>query len=137
MRDGRTECGCVRAACGRTGQWSSAVAATLLAVPVPGGEQQHEWTGAQRRVGQLVLDNFLDEDMGATLGEWPTAARLADGQCSGSQGEGQGVQAGCWDYHVERLMKANKADKGHWSRDLHDRLAAARKQEKFVAHLEL
>lgn len=93
----------------------------LLKVLVP---EEKEWAGAQRKVGQLVLDNFLDEDMGAELGQWPKAPRLGDKQC---QAEESTTAEGCWDYHVARIMKANKRDKGHWSRDLNDRLAAARK----------
>lgn len=40
-----------------------------------------DWAAAQRRAGQLVLDNFLDADMGATLGLWPWRPRLTDEQC--------------------------------------------------------
>ncbi|KFH41378.1 Nucleotide exchange factor-like protein [Hapsidospora chrysogenum ATCC 11550] len=83
----------------------------VLEVLVPEGE---DWASAQRKAGQLALDNFLDEDMGATLGQWPV------GKCQQQQ------QEGCWDDHVERIMKANKGGE-HWSKDLHDRLAAARK----------
>ncbi|KFA48586.1 hypothetical protein S40293_00343 [Stachybotrys chartarum IBT 40293] len=83
-----------------------------------------EWAGAQRKVGQLVLDNFLDEDMGATLGQWPTEPKLDDARCEGAEGL---AQEGCWDYHVAKIMKANKGNKGHWSRDVHDRLAKLRR----------
>lgn len=84
-----------------------------------------EWAAAQRKVGQLALDNFLDEDMGAKLGLWPRQAKISDKECASSP---LGLEEGCWDYHVARIMKANKADKGHWSRDLHSRLAKARKE---------
>lgn len=84
-----------------------------------------DWAGAQRKVGQLVLDNFLDEDMGATLGQWPKVPKLDDKQC---QTEASSTAEGCWDYHVARIMKVTKAGKGDWSRDLHDKLAAVRKQ---------
>ncbi|POR39713.1 Nucleotide exchange factor SIL1 [Tolypocladium paradoxum] len=94
----------------------------LLKVLLP---VEKEWAGAQRKVGQLVLDNFLDEDMGAELGQWPKVPKLSDKQC---QTEESTTAEGCWDYHVARIMKANKGDKGHWSRDLNDRLAAARKK---------
>lgn len=94
----------------------------LLQVLVPEGEK---WSSVQLKVGQLVLDNFLDADMGAKLGEWPTMAKLSADQC---QSTGAVLEEGCWDYHVERIMKANKGDEEHWSRDLHDRLAATRKQ---------
>ena len=92
---------------------------SLLRVLVPEGK---DWVGAQRKAGQLALDNFLDEDMGAMLGQWPVAPKLSDKQC-----QADGSSEGCWDYHVARVMKAAKAGKGHWSRELNDRLAAARK----------
>ncbi|KAI5466723.1 hypothetical protein BGZ63DRAFT_468689 [Mariannaea sp. PMI_226] len=92
----------------------------LLEVLIPEGK---EWATAQRKVGQLVLDTFLDEDMGATLGQWPHSPRFSDDECRA--GNGQAAE-GCWDYHVERIMKANKRDSGHWSKDLHDRLRKPR-----------
>ncbi|KND90265.1 Nucleotide exchange factor SIL1 [Tolypocladium ophioglossoides CBS 100239] len=94
----------------------------LLKVLVP---EEKEWAGAQRKVGQLVLDNFLDEDMGAELGQWPKVPKLSDKQCQ--TGESTTAE-GCWDYHVARIMKANKGGKSHWSRDLNNRLAAERKR---------
>ncbi|KAK0392319.1 hypothetical protein NLU13_1815 [Sarocladium strictum] len=87
-------------------------------------ENTRDWKTAQRRVGQLVLDNFLDEDMGANVGEWPTAPKLPEGECS----VGVENKAGCWDFHVQDIMSKNKGDKSHWSRDLHQALGVARKQ---------
>lgn len=84
-----------------------------------------EWAAAQRKVGQLALDNFLDEDMGAKLGLWPRQAKISDKECASSP---LGLEEGCFDYHVARIAKANKGDKGHWSRDLHTRLVKARKE---------
>lgn len=86
--------------------------------------EDKEWASVQRKAGQLALDNFLDEDMGATLGEWPRVARMSDKQC---QAGGSRTDEGCWDFHVERIMKENKKDGEHWSKDLHDRLASLRK----------
>ncbi|KAK2603835.1 nucleotide exchange factor sil1 [Conoideocrella luteorostrata] len=106
--------------------------ASLLKVLMP---QQEEWAGAQRKVGQLVLDNFLDQDMGAVLGQWPKTPKLADKQCSTEESQ---TAEGCWDYHVARIVKATKASKGEWSRELNDRLAAVRKQQdKDEKHREL
>ncbi|KAG5931824.1 hypothetical protein E4U53_001592 [Claviceps sorghi] len=92
----------------------------LLSILLP---QDKEWLGAQRKVGQLVLDNFLDADMGAVLGQWPTTPRLPDAECKAE--EAQGAE-GCWDYHVARIAKATRASRGDWSRELGDRLAAVR-----------
>ncbi|KAH7133634.1 hypothetical protein EDB81DRAFT_845137 [Dactylonectria macrodidyma] len=100
----------------------------LLEVLVPEGK---EWATAQRKVGQLVLDTFLDEDMGAKLGQWPNKPRSSDARCGTAEGQ---TEEGCWDYHVEKIMKANKRDSGHWSKDLSKRLAAARKNMKASGH---
>ncbi|KAM0343330.1 hypothetical protein ACHAPU_008651 [Fusarium lateritium] len=103
----------------------------LLEVLVPQGK---EWETTQRKVGQLVLDTFLDEDMGAKLGQWPRIERTSDAKCrvyETSTGEG------CWDYHVARILKENKRDSGHWSLDLHDRLATVRKSGKLPPRVEL
>lgn len=88
--------------------------------------QDKEWNGAQRKAGQLVLDNFLDEDMGAVLGQWPTTQKLTDKEC---ETDGTRSAEGCWDYHVTRIAKETKASKGDWSRELVDRLSAVRKQQ--------
>ncbi|KAF4585336.1 Nucleotide exchange factor SIL1 [Ophiocordyceps camponoti-floridani] len=83
--------------------------------------ESKDWADAQRKAGELVLDNFLDENMGARLGQWPRVSRLSDEQCrTGSLAEG------CWDYHVDGVMRANGAAPGHWSTVLHEKLAAAR-----------
>lgn len=92
----------------------------LLEVLVP---TEQEWSGAQRKVGQLVLDNFLDADMGAKLGQWPTAAKLEDAKCQSKDSQ---TEEGCWAYHVERIMNANKDDEEHWSKDVHTRLDEAK-----------
>ena len=104
----------------------------LLAVLGPEGK---EWAGAQRQAGQLALDNFLEPDMGATLGQWPRVPRLSDAECRllGAATE----EEGCWDFHVERIMKANRSDGSHWSRQLHDRLKEARNEKGQARHGEL
>ncbi|KAF4985973.1 hypothetical protein FGRMN_11037 [Fusarium graminum] len=103
----------------------------LLEVLVPKGK---EWETTQRKVGQLVLDTFLDEDMGAKLGQWPRTERTSDAKCRVYE---TSTEEGCWDYHVARILKENKRDSGHWSRDLHDRLAAVRKSGKLPPRVEL
>ncbi|KAH6961402.1 hypothetical protein DER45DRAFT_520685 [Fusarium avenaceum] len=103
----------------------------LLEVLVPQGK---EWETTQRKVGQLVLDTFLDEDMGAKPGQWPRTERTSDAKCRVYE---TSTDEGCWDYHVARILKENKRDSGHWSRDLHDRLAVLRKNGKYPPRVEL
>lgn len=85
-----------------------------------------EWTGAQRKIGQLALDNFFDEDMGAELGQWPIGPRIDGATCQSSDE----ILENCWDHHVDRIAKQNKSDKSHWSQDLSKRLALARKMSR-------
>ncbi|KAH6604760.1 hypothetical protein Trco_006467 [Trichoderma cornu-damae] len=90
----------------------------LLGVLFPDDE---EWAGAQKKVGQLVLDTFLDEDMGARLGQWPRGQASSSAACLAAE---TSLDDGCWDYHVERMVKLNR---GQWSKELRKRLAAARR----------
>ncbi|RFU75610.1 hypothetical protein TARUN_6670 [Trichoderma arundinaceum] len=101
----------------------------LLGVLFPEGE---EWAAAQRKVGQLVLDTFLDEDMGAQLGQWPRGQASGDVTCLAAE---TSSDDGCWDYHVERMVRLKR---GQWSKELQKRLTAARKtNSKIPGHGEL
>lgn len=94
-----------------------------------------EWEKVRRQAGHLILDNFLDEDMGAVLGEWPDVVRNAqasDKECAGrdEKKDGQG-QDDCWDWHAKQLAdrykKEGKGGKGHWSWELWNKLNEQRK----------
>lgn len=82
------------------------------------------WAAAQRKIGQLAMDNFLDEEMGAKLGQWPKKPKLDESRCK--QDDAQALE-GCWDYQVARIMKENSKDKNHWSKELHEKLNGARR----------
>ena len=98
----------------------------LLEVFISEGQ---DWAGAHRKVAQLILDNFLDQDMGAILGQWPRVEKLSDKECKNSEST---LKEGCWDYHVEKAMKANKGSRNHWSKELYDKLKVARKGQKYI-----
>ncbi|KOS20558.1 Nucleotide exchange factor SIL1 [Escovopsis weberi] len=87
------------------------------------GKEGAEWSAARRKVGQLVLDTFLDEDMGAQPGQWPRAPRLDDATCRRPESAGE---EGCWDFHVAKTAAAHRGVGEHWSRELEGRLALAR-----------
>ncbi|KKA27303.1 hypothetical protein TD95_003996 [Thielaviopsis punctulata] len=90
--------------------------------------EETELKTAQRRAGQVVMDTFLDEDMGAKRGQWPLQAPLvgkeAETVCLAKETE---TSERCWDFHVERIMKKNKKDENHWSKALHEALKQERK----------
>ncbi|KAG7292187.1 hypothetical protein NEMBOFW57_002222 [Staphylotrichum longicolle] len=90
------------------------------------------WDAAQRTAAFLLLDNFLDADMGAALGEWPPAAAVlpkkkgqgqgqGQGQVEmtdeeGEEGRGRGGEEACLSWVVGRLKeRAGKEGEGHWS----------------------
>ncbi|KAK3949366.1 hypothetical protein QBC32DRAFT_349271 [Pseudoneurospora amorphoporcata] len=111
----------------------------LLDTPSTSQAQGEEWEKVRRQAGHLILDNFLDEDMGAVLGEWPDAVRdvqASDKECAsraksqGDEKKGQG-QGDCWDWHAKQLAdrykKEGKGGKGHWSWELWNRLKEQRK----------
>ncbi|KAL1865408.1 hypothetical protein VTK73DRAFT_5277 [Phialemonium thermophilum] len=89
-------------------------------------EQTHpEWDSAREKVALLVQDSFLDEDMGAALGEWPSGDQASDGGLCGKDGEDASDK--CWDRELERLARHHRSDKGHWSGELWRMLKEAKK----------
>lgn len=85
--------------------------------------QDSEWEPAQRKIGFLVLDNFLDENMGASLGEWPTEKQASAKECEGRSE----VKADCWDWHANNFASRFRKDKTHWSWELLDKLVSQRR----------
>ncbi|KAJ4396836.1 nucleotide exchange factor sil1 [Gnomoniopsis smithogilvyi] len=73
--------------------------------------ERPELVADQQKLANLVMDNFLDEDMGATLGVWPRAGDVDHD----------------WDYKLKDVAKLHKADKGHWSTELWKRLQEQRR----------
>ncbi|KAG8169574.1 hypothetical protein KVR01_000319 [Diaporthe batatas] len=79
--------------------------------------ERPELAPAKQKLANLVLDNFLDESMGATVGVWPRRGQV-DHE---------------WDYKLRSLAKLHKADKDHWSAELWKRLQEQRKAERAQA----
>lgn len=73
--------------------------------------ERPELEAAQQKLANLVMDEFLDEDMGATLGVWPRPGEVDHD----------------WDYQLKTLAKLHKAQKGHWSAELWKKLQEQRK----------
>ncbi|KAL2153982.1 hypothetical protein VTH82DRAFT_2658 [Thermothelomyces myriococcoides] len=117
----------------------------VLTSPYPGSQQQQpeenkveEWSSAQRRAAILLIDTFLDADMGATVGQWPTKAQLADKECAalfGGNHESEGREEECADWLIKRLSDKHKKDKGHWSHDLWKRMKGREKGKREKAEL--
>jgi nucleotide exchange factor SIL1 len=69
----------------------------LLSVWLMPGEP---WDGVREKVAHLVMDNFLDESMGAEIGVWPSGPEAEPEDCN-VRGA---VQDGCWEHHVDTFM---------------------------------
>ena len=73
----------------------------LLAIWLKKGVQ---WDTVRMKVAQLVMDNFLDESMGATLGVWPKRLVADTKSC---ETKGKMLSDGCWEHHIEAFSKAS------------------------------
>lgn len=89
----------------------------LLAIFLKKGEQ---FDVVRQKVGQLVMDNFLDEGMGAAIGVWP---RLPVSEAKICETKETMLQDGCWEHHVGAFSKS--ASKVGWAKDF---LAALKEQ---------
>jgi nucleotide exchange factor SIL1 len=93
-----------------------------------------EWNSARERAAALVMDVFLDGEMGAKLGDWPVDDQLSQKECRDLTAQGVGVDhEKCWDMWAERLAREHRGDKRHWSQELWRRLKEARKGVKAQA----
>ncbi|KAF6826003.1 nucleotide exchange factor sil1 [Colletotrichum plurivorum] len=90
----------------------------LLEILAP---EDARWDSTQRKAGQLVLDSFLDEAMGAEVGVWPL---FKASEADFSKRIADRVSDDNWKAAVKTIMDRNKGDKSHWSKDLFDRLEA-------------
>ncbi|OBT98095.1 hypothetical protein VE01_03781 [Pseudogymnoascus verrucosus] len=102
-----------------------------------------EWDIVRKKVAEFVTDNFLDEDMGAEIGKWPTKPQKMDYTCAFKPVEAA-VAAGtvgdeCWVYHVMNyvLEKEEAGEDDGWSKPFLQMLRGeTEKLGKFV-HQEL
>jgi nucleotide exchange factor SIL1 len=93
------------------------------------------WDAVQRKVGNLLLDNFLDEELGAATGEWPAfRAAEADKEKRAAARAADEV----WLTALRDVKVRNSAKKSHWSVDVLRRLEALhQKQLKALPKEEL
>ncbi|KAK0730717.1 hypothetical protein B0H67DRAFT_48084 [Lasiosphaeris hirsuta] len=87
------------------------------------GSDEAEWEPAQKKTAFLILDNFLDKNMGAALGEWPTETQAKDKECA----QRPDLRGDCWDWNAKKLADRFKSDKSHWSVELYSKLKEQRK----------
>lgn len=81
-----------------------------------------EWDVVRKKIAEFVTDNFLDEDMGAEVGKWPTKSQRMDYACVFKPAEADVAAATvgdeCWVYHVMNyvLEKEETQEDDGWSK---------------------
>lgn len=91
----------------------------LLAIFLKKGD---EFDVVRRKVGQLVMDNFLDEGMGAAVGVWPKLPVSETKICERKESM---LGDGCWEHHVGAFSKSHSD--ATWAKDF---LAALREKRQ-------
>ncbi|KAM3074847.1 nucleotide exchange factor sil1 [Clarireedia jacksonii] len=77
-----------------------------------------EYDAVRKRIVQLLMDNFLDESMGAKMGVWPGKDTVQHGekQCS------EGVRNdSCWAWYGKEFSATDGGNKG-WMKEFLDRI---------------
>jgi nucleotide exchange factor SIL1 len=87
-----------------------------------------KWDTVREKTALLVQDIFLDGELGAALGEWPVDDQHSEDLCA--QPSVQRTLQECWDYEARKLAQEHRSQKGHWSKELWDKLREARKGVK-------
>lgn len=67
--------------------------------------QNKEWDGVRVKLAEFVSDNFLDEDMGAERGKWPTAMSVSDKTCTRETKKGKPSDDKCWSFWVDEVRR--------------------------------
>lgn len=96
-----------------------------------------EWDGVRTQIIELLLDNYVDEEMGGQLGLWPIEAVAGDAStCSKPSFE---LQDRCWEHHLEnhRPELEGKEDKVEGVGKLFAGLKSGREHRKAHWHGEL
>jgi nucleotide exchange factor SIL1 len=82
-----------------------------------------DFDGVRQKVAQLANDNFLDESMGASLGEWPKMPVNEGKVCNK---KGRMLEDGCWEYHVDSFFQVRQT--AFWARDFGTKLRERREE---------
>jgi nucleotide exchange factor SIL1 len=102
----------------------------LLAIWLREGDQ---WDAVRIKLAQLVMDNFLDESMGAELKVWPKEPASPSRVC---ESKDRMLEDGCWEHHLESFLKASP--QSSWAKDFLKGLREQRsKVTVSISHSEL
>ncbi|KAI1001128.1 hypothetical protein K3495_g7069 [Podosphaera aphanis] len=93
----------------------------LLAIFLKRGE---EFNIVRRKVSEILMDNFLDEALGAELEIWPTVIQSSPRAC---EAQDTRLNDGCWEHHIEAF--AARVPKEQWPKDFLQALRNRRPRE--------
>ncbi|KAI2615701.1 hypothetical protein GGR54DRAFT_265739 [Hypoxylon sp. NC1633] len=85
------------------------------------------WDARRAKAARIVSDTFLDEEVGAVVGVWPTTHDVTEARIC-AEGGARALDDGCWEYHLE-IISRDSRDAG-WSRPLLDMLRRRRLGEE-------
>ncbi|KAI1409790.1 hypothetical protein F5Y13DRAFT_88279 [Hypoxylon sp. FL1857] len=88
-------------------------------------QKEEVWDSRKAKVARIVSDIFLDEEVGATLGVWPTVSVTDASVCE--KGGPDSLEEGCWEYHLETISQDPRD--AEWSKPLLDMLKQRRPEK--------
>ncbi|KAI1395200.1 hypothetical protein F4819DRAFT_203617 [Hypoxylon fuscum] len=88
--------------------------------------KEEVWDGRKAKVARIVSDIFLDTEVGAELGVWPTESVVTEASVCAQGGAGS-LDEGCWEYHLETIGQS--PTDAEWSQPLLDMLRQRRPHE--------
>ncbi|QSZ33975.1 hypothetical protein DSL72_005555 [Monilinia vaccinii-corymbosi] len=81
-------------------------------------KQGPEYDIVRKRVVQLLMDNFLDENMGARMGVWPKTGLVQKGE---KECDGDVINDDCWAWHGKEFYGTG-GGRGEWMKEFLERL---------------
>lgn len=73
--------------------------------------QGKEWDSTRVKIAQLIMDIFLDENMGAELGLWPRESAQSQSYCSSGE---HAHEDACWESHLKNKGLLGKEHGEDW-----------------------
>lgn len=62
----------------------------------------------RKKISELILDNFLDEESGADVSAWPKSIRSPKNVCVDKE---KNLEDGCWEHHIEKFSALSPREK--------------------------
>ncbi|CCU81233.1 nucleotide exchange factor SIL1 [Blumeria hordei DH14] len=84
----------------------------------------------RKKISELVMDNFLDEESGADITVWPKSKRSSKKIC---MNEEDNLEDGCWEHHIEIFSSISPKEK--WLKEFLSALKNQRSTKKTKTEL--